>query len=231
LFPGESEPFLQNYFPRLDLIYDGRQGSDTPRLKSSTFHNQDSTREMNRKEMYEKIRLLTCIISQDIMFFLIHKILLCILYCRDNFYNFPLKNVDEKSPCTLEQQSSNSIEDHHTTKENPKIKTNHPIPVHILVPNKVPDRYKPLILPPTLNPFPKDHPQYLPRFDGENGVTAQKHIQVFEDYLNIKWMMRMFVLGFSLFLCKAKLGLGSKPCLKQASQILSSFSNSSLIDG
>ena len=26
---------------------------------------------------------------------------------------------------------------------------------------------------------------YLPRFDGENGVTSQKHIQAFDDYLNI----------------------------------------------
>jgi len=140
---------------------------------------------MNLKELYEKIRLLTWIIIQDIMFFLIHKILLCILYCRDNFYNFPLKNVDEKSPYTLERQSSNSFEDHHTAKEKPKVKTNHPIPVHTPVPHKVPDRYKPLILPPTLNPFPSDHPKYLPKFDGENSVTAQRHIQAFEDYLNL----------------------------------------------
>jgi len=111
------------------------------------------------------------------------------LYFRDdyrlNFYCFPLKNVDENSPYTLEQQSSNSFEDHHTAKENPKIKSNHPITEHILVPHKVPDRYKPLILPPTLYTFPNDYPKYLPRFDGENGVTAQKHIQVFEDYLNL----------------------------------------------
>jgi len=53
------------------------------------------------------------------------------------------------------------------------------------VPHKVPDRYKPLIFPPTLNPLPNDHPKYIPRFDGENGVTAQKHIQAFEDYLNL----------------------------------------------
>jgi len=106
------------------------------------------------------------------------------LYFRDNFDNFPLKNVVEKPPCTLAQQSSNAIQDHHTVKENPKIKPNHPIPVHIPVPRKVPDRYKPLILPPVLNPLPIDHPKYLPRFDGENGVTAQRHIQAFEDYLN-----------------------------------------------
>lgn len=169
---------------------------------------------MNPKELYEKIRLLTWIVIQDIMFFLIHKILQCILYFGDNFYNFPLKNVDEKSPCTLEQQSSNSFEDHHTAKENTKIKTNHPIPIHIPVPHKVPDRYKPLIF----------HPKYLPRFDGENvslPKSISKFLKIILNYL--KLMMRMFLLGFSLFLYKEKLGLGSKPFLRQASQILSSF--------
>jgi len=137
---------------------------------------------MNLKELYEKIRILTWIIIQDIMFFLIHKIFQCILYFRDdfrlNFYNFPLKNVDEKSPCTLEQQSSNSFEDHHIAKENPKIKTNHPIPEHIPIPHKVLDRYKPLILPPKLHAFPIDYPKYLPRFDGEN-VSLPKSISKF----------------------------------------------------
>ena len=60
-----------------------------------------------------------------------------------------------------------------------------PIPVHTSLPRKVPERYKPLILPPILNPLPANHPEYLPRFDGENGITAQKHIQAFEDYLNL----------------------------------------------
>ena len=121
--------------------------------------------------------------------------MLCILYFKDNFHSFPLKDVVEKPSCTLEQQSSSAVEDYHKAKEETKIKANppipvqikpnQPIPVHIPVPRKVPDRYKPLILPPMLNPLPKDHPEYLPRFDGENGVTAQKHIQAFEDYLNI----------------------------------------------
>jgi len=53
------------------------------------------------------------------------------------------------------------------------------------MPHKVPERYKPLILPPVLNTLPANHPEYLPRFDGENGITAQKHIQALEDYLNL----------------------------------------------
>jgi len=144
---------------------------------------------MNPKELYKQIRLLTWIIIQEIMFFLFHKILLCILYFKENvisdFYDFPLENVVEKLPCTLEQQPSNDVEDHNKAKEEPKIVPSLSIPVHTPVPRKVPKRYKPLILPPVLNPLPANHPEYLPRFDGENGITAQKHIQAFEDYLNI----------------------------------------------
>jgi len=144
---------------------------------------------MNPRELYKQIMHLTWIIIQEIMFFLFHKILLCILYFKDDFmsdfYEFPLKNFVEKPPCTLEQQPSNAVEDHHTAKEEPKIVPSLPIPIHTLVPRKVPERYKPLILPLVLNPLPANHPEYLPRFDGENGITAQKHIQAFEDYHNI----------------------------------------------
>jgi len=142
---------------------------------------------MNLKELYKQLRLLVWIIIQEVMFFLLHKILLCILYFKDElisyFYDFPLENVVERPPCTFKQLSSNAVENHHTAKEETKIESN--LPVHMPVPRKVPNRYKPLILPPVLNPLPANHPEYLPRFDGENGITAQKHIQAFEDYLNI----------------------------------------------
>ena len=143
---------------------------------------------MNPKELYKQIRLFTWIIIQEIVFFLFHKIFLCILYFKDDvildFYDFSLENVVEK-PRTLEQQPSNAIEDHNTAKEEPKIVPSLSNPVHTPVPRKVPDRYKPLIFPPVLNPLPANHPEYLPIFDGENGITAQKDIQAFEDYLNI----------------------------------------------
>ena len=142
---------------------------------------------MNLKELYKQLRLLIWVVIQEILFFLFHKILLCILYFRDElmpyFYDFPLENVVEKPPCIFEQQSSNVVENHHTAKEETKIESN--LPIHTPVPRKVPKRYKPLILPPVLNPLPTNHPEYLPRFDGENGITAQKHIQAFEDYLSI----------------------------------------------
>ena len=95
---------------------------------------------MNLKEQYEKIRLLTWIVIQDIMFFLINKVFQCILHFREDFRlisdYFPLKIVDIKSPYTFEQHSSNSYEDHFPIEEHQTIKTNHTIPVHILVPLK-----------------------------------------------------------------------------------------------
>ena len=41
------------------------------------------------------------------------------------------------------------------------------------------------MLPATLHAFPNDYHKHLPRFDGQNGITAQKHIQDFENYLNL----------------------------------------------
>jgi len=200
------------------------------------FYNKDSTGEMDLKELCEKIKLLTLIVIQDIMLFFIDKVFQCILYFREdfrlNFYYFPLKVVDTKSPYTFEQQSSKSNRDHNPIKESETIKTNHTIPLHVPVPHKVPDRYKPLILPPTLHAFPKNYPKNLPRFEGENGITAQKHSQSFEDYLNLFEVdeedvsIRVFALSL-----QDKVKSWFKPFLRQASQISSSFSNSSFIDG
>ena len=144
---------------------------------------------MNLKEKYGNIGLLTWILIQDIMFFLIKKVFQCILYFIEDlrlvFNDFPLKIVNNNSPNLFEHLSSESNDDHFPIKKPKVIKTDLTIHVHILVPNKVPDRYKPLILPPILHDFPKKYYKYLPRFDGENGITAQKHIQGFENYLDL----------------------------------------------
>jgi hypothetical protein len=51
---------------------------------------------------------------------------------------------------------------------------------------KVPDRYKPLDLPPILHDLPVNYINNLPRFDGENEkITAEKHIQNLEDFLDL----------------------------------------------
>lgn len=145
---------------------------------------------MNLKEQYGKIRLLTWIFIQDIMLFLIRKVFQCILYFREDlrliFYHFPLKNVNIYPPYPFKQLSPKSYDDHFSIEEHQTIKINHTIPIHIPIPCKVPDRYKPLMLPPILHDFPDNYHKYLPRFDGEDGkITTQKHIEGFENYLDL----------------------------------------------
>jgi hypothetical protein len=54
------------------------------------------------------------------------------------------------------------------------------------IPVKIPDRYKPLDLPLILHDLPVNYINNLPRFDGENvNITAEKHIQNLEDFLDL----------------------------------------------
>jgi hypothetical protein len=54
------------------------------------------------------------------------------------------------------------------------------------IPAKIPDRYKPLHLPPFLHDLPINYINNLPRFDGENvKITVEKHIQSLEDFLDL----------------------------------------------
>jgi hypothetical protein len=79
-----------------------------------------------------------------------------------------------------------SYDDHIQLDEPQEIKTNPTASVHTPTPCKIPDRYKPLILPPILHDFPENYYKYLPRFDGEYGnITAEKHIQNFENFLDL----------------------------------------------
>jgi hypothetical protein len=67
-----------------------------------------------------------------------------------------------------------------------EIKPSFTVPVHTPTPVNIPDRYKPLVLPPILHDFPANYYKYLPRFDGEYGnITAEKHIQGFENFLDL----------------------------------------------
>jgi hypothetical protein len=72
------------------------------------------------------------------------------------------------------------------------------------IPEKIPDRYKPLDLPPILHDLPVNYINNLPRFDGENvKITAEKHIQSLEDFLDLYEVedddvyIRMFSLVFA----------------------------------
>jgi hypothetical protein len=54
------------------------------------------------------------------------------------------------------------------------------------IPAKIPDKYKPLVLPSILNDLPANYSNNLPMFDGENAkITAEKHIQNLEDFLDL----------------------------------------------
>jgi hypothetical protein len=67
-----------------------------------------------------------------------------------------------------------------------EIKPSFTDPVHTPTLVNIPDRYKPLILPPILHDFPANYYKHLPRFDGEHGnITAEKHIQGFENFLDL----------------------------------------------
>lgn len=58
--------------------------------------------------------------------------------------------------------------------------------VHIPIPCKILDRYKPLILPPISHSFPKNHYLYLPRFDGDcDNITTERHVLNFESFLDL----------------------------------------------
>ena len=101
------------------------------------------------------LTILTWIVIQDIMFFLIKNFFQCILYFREYlrliFYYFPLKIVYIYPPYPFEQLSSKSYDDNFPIEEHQTIKTNHTILVHFLVLCKVPDIYKPHMLPPILH--------------------------------------------------------------------------------
>lgn len=58
--------------------------------------------------------------------------------------------------------------------------------VHTPTPCKIPNRYKPLVLPYVLHDFPQNYDLYLPRFDGESkNVNAEQHVQNFESFLDL----------------------------------------------
>jgi len=65
-------------------------------------------------------------------------------------------------------------------------KTNSTPFVHIPIPCKIPDQYKPLNLPPLSHAFPKNHDLYLPIFYGDyNDITAERHVLNFESFLEL----------------------------------------------
>lgn len=87
----------------------------------------------------------------------------------------------------LDQDPSfESYDDHLQTDELQETKTDSIVFVYTPIPYNVPDRYKPLILPPISHDFTKNHYLYLPRFDGEcDNITAKRHVLNFESFLDL----------------------------------------------
>jgi len=134
----------------------------------------------NMKGQYGKIMYSSWNFIQDIMFFVINyffsfpenvkKALRSILYLRKYlrpaFDSFPLKIVNTKysDAFDLDQDPPfKSYDDCLQTNEPKETKTNSTTFVYTPIPYKIPDRYKPLILPPISHAFPKTHYLYLPR--------------------------------------------------------------------
>jgi hypothetical protein len=57
----------------------------------------------------------------------------------------------------------------------------HPTSFQIKIKNKL---FKPLRLPYRLNPYPLDSFEYLPRFSGEEPITAERHLEAFEIFVD-----------------------------------------------
>ena len=103
--------------------------------------------------------------------------------------SFPLKIVNTKDLHAFELDqdlSSKFCDDHLQIDEPQKTKTDTIPPIHTPTPCKIPDRYKPLVLPSVLHAFPKNYDLYLPMFDGEcKNVNAEQHVQNFENFLDL----------------------------------------------
>ena len=157
----------------------------------------------NMKGQYGNIRYSSCNFIQDIMFFVINyffsfpenvkKALQSILYSRKGpryaFDSFALKIVNTKClhAFDLDQDpSSKSCDDRLQTDEPQESKADSTPSLHIPIPCKILDRYKPLILPPISHAFLKNHYLYLSRFDGEcDNITIERHVLNFESFLDL----------------------------------------------
>ena len=71
--------------------------------------------------------------------------------------------------------------------DEPKETKTHPLaPAYTPRPSIIPDRYKPLILPPILHADLANYYLYLPRFDGEcDNINAEQHVQNVETFLDL----------------------------------------------
>jgi hypothetical protein len=112
-------------------------------------------------------------------------------YDHDNFSLVypPLKFVHISPHCItdFDQNIPSDPCDYHGQVDEPyEIKVDISHPLLDPTPSKIQQRYKPLKLPHILHNFPPNHYKYLPVFDAEpNTITAEKHIQDFEYFIDL----------------------------------------------
>jgi len=199
-----------------DLIVDGGQRSDIGKAEIihlvTLNHFRDQIQRLhwrmiptskNMKGQHGQIRYSSWNFIQDILFSIINyffsfpenvKTALQSILClrkdpRSAFDSFPLKMVNTKDlhAFELDQDLSSKSCDDPLQSDEPKENKIDPVAlVYTPTPCKIPDRYKPLVLPSILHAFPKNYDLYLPRFDGEcKNVNAEQHVQNFESFLDL----------------------------------------------
>jgi hypothetical protein len=141
---------------------------------------------------------------QDIIFFVINyllsfpehakQIFLYLLHSNDDHENLeivypPLKviHISPQFITDFDQNLPSEPCDNHNQVDEPH-ETKADISPLVLdpTPSKIQHRYRPLKLPHILHDFPPKHYKYLPVFDGEpDAITAEKHIQEFEHFIDL----------------------------------------------
>ena len=199
-----------------DLIVDGGQQSNTGKAEIihlaipnqfrdqiEGLHWRMNLASKNMKGKYGQISYSSWNFIQNIFFFVLNyffsfpenvkKALQSILCLRKDprpaVDFFPLKIVNTKDLHAFELDqdlSFESCDDCLKTDEPQETKTDSTASVYTSTPRKIPDRYKPLILPSISHAFPKIHDLYLPIFDGErDNITAERHVLNFESFLDL----------------------------------------------
>jgi hypothetical protein len=141
---------------------------------------------------------------QDIIFFVVNylwsfpehakQIFLYLLHSNDDHDNpeivYPPLKVIQIFPQFItdfdQNLPSEPCDNHDQVDEPHETKADISPPVLDPTPSKTQHRYRPLKLPHILHDFPPKHYEYLPVFDGEHGaITAEKHIQEFEHFIDL----------------------------------------------
>ena len=148
---------------------------------------------------YTKFRYLKWNGIQDLVCFLVNYLFVVLEAILKVFHNFLYEKGDQNLHSTYSKSVNAEFpfdpglltfptyyDDSLQSDEPKENKTDPATLVHAPTPCKIPDRYKPLVLPSVLHAFPANYDLYLPRFDGEcKNVNAKQHVQNVETFLDL----------------------------------------------